>query len=165
MEGVYLFALFWILINSYSIYHVMFKKNREEDKDELRRELVEMCHMISPAGISTAMLALFAGLFVVDSFGFYLTYNYAYTAENHYYLRILLFIVFVLFFLIEQVLSLRQTIKIAAALKVPNIRDDVLKRFIRMTDHDMDFVNTMSSVAKFVAAIQLILYTFLTTTR
>ena len=61
-----------------------------------------------------------------------------------------------------QVLSFRQTMKIAAALQIPNIRDDVLKRFMRMTEHDMDFINTISAVAKFVAALQLVLYTILT---
>ena len=63
----------------------------------------------------------------------------------------------------EQILSLRQTLKISAALKIPNIKDDVLKRFIRMTDRDMDLVSTLSSVAKFVAALQLVLYTILVT--
>ncbi|MBQ3854306.1 MAG: hypothetical protein II778_06300 [Anaerovibrio sp.] len=163
MEGIYLFALVWILLNTYTMYHVLFKKNREEDRDELRSELIEMCRMISPSSVGSSMLVLYVILLLFDLAGFYLTYTYAYTAENHYYLRILLFLVFVLFFIVEQILSLRQTLKISAALKIPNIKDDVLKRFIRMTDRDMDLVSTLSSVAKFVAALQLVLYTILVT--
>jgi len=68
----------------------------------------------------------------------------------------------VLVFFIDQIVSFRQTMKIAAALRIPNIRDDVLKRFMRMTERDMDFINTISAVAKFVAALQLVLYTILT---
>ena len=163
MEVIYLFALIWILINSYTLYHVLLKKNREEDRDEIRRELLEMCHMVSPSGVAKAMFSLYAAMLILDLIGFYLTYTYAYTAESHFYLRILLFIAFVLVFIVEQIMSLRQTIKISAAIQAPNIKDDVLKRFIRMSDRDMDFINTISSVAKFVASLQLVLYTILAT--
>lgn len=163
MEAIYFFAVFWIILNGYTLYHVLFKKNREDEKDALRNELIEMCRMISPSSVSKTMILLYVALLIFDLIGFYLTYTYAYTAENHYYVRILLFIVFVLFFILEQIMSLRQTIKISAALKMPNIKDDVLKRFMRMTDRDMDFVSTIASVAKFVAALQLVLYTILAT--
>ena len=119
--------------------------------------------MVSPSGVAKAMFFLYAAMLILDLIGFYLTYTYAYTAESHFYLRILLFIAFVLVFIVEQIMSLRQTIKISAAIQAPNIKDDVLKRFIRMSDRDMDFINTISSVAKFVASLQLVLYTILAT--
>ncbi|MCR5175958.1 MAG: hypothetical protein K6C05_03815 [Anaerovibrio sp.] len=157
------FAFFWILFNGYNLYNSLIKKNSEEERNDIHNELLEMCRMMSPSAVGKTMMILFACVFAFDCIGFYLTYTYAYAAANHFYVRIILFIAFIVVFSVEQIMSFRQTIKISVALKIPNIKDDVLKRFMRMTERDMDFINTIASVAKFVAALQLVLYTILST--
>ena len=161
MEIVNAFAIFWILFNGYTLYKVLITSS-DEERDDIHNELVDMCRTMTPAAVGKTMVALFLAVMVLDVIGFYLTYAYAYTMEENYYTRILLFLAFILVFFIDQIVSFRQTMKIAAALRIPNIRDDVLKRFMRMTERDMDFINTISAVAKFVAAFQLVLYTILT---
>ena len=161
MEIVNAFAVFWILFNGYALYKVLISSS-EEEREDIHDELVDMCRTMTPSAVGKTMITLFLAVMVLDIIGFYFTYTYAYNLEEHFYTRILLFLAFILVFFIDQVLSFRQTMKIAAALQIPNIRDDVLKRFMRMTEHDMDFINTISAVAKFVAALQLVLYTILT---
>ena len=161
MEIVNAFAIFWILFNGYTLYKVLISSS-DEERDDIHNELVDMCRTMTPTAVGKTMVTLFLAVMVLDIIGFYLTYTYAYTMEENFYTRILLFLAFVLVFFIDQIVSFRQTMKIAAALRIPNIRDDVLKRLMRMTERDMDFINTISAVAKFVAALQLVLYTILT---
>lgn len=160
MEAIYLFSFFWIAVNSYSVYKTVLCQLSDDEKADIYDELVDMCRSMSPAYVGRIMFLLFLVILFIDLLGFYLTYAYAYAAEGNFYTRILLYIAFIAVFLVDRLIQLRHTIKIAAAIKTPDVKPDVLKRFMRMTESssNSDMIDCISTVAKFTASLQLLLY-------
>lgn len=161
MEAIYLFAIVWILFNSYSVYKTILCQLSEDEKSDIYDEMVEMCRSISPTYVVRIMLLLYLSILVFDLLGFYFTYTYAYAAEGNFYTRILLYAAFIIVFIVDRIIQLRHTVKIAAAIKTPDIKPDVLKRFMRMTESGNagDMMDTISTIARFTASLQLLLYT------
>lgn len=162
MTAVYCFAIFWFCFTGFTMYKTFCLAAEDGNQEDFYDELAEMGRVMAPGSIATTMRLFILGLLIIDVTGFCLTYFFAYANEPSIYHRILLFIVFVGVFCIDQLVTLRHIMRLSAVIKLPDIEPRVLQRWFRLNEPTQGTMDCLATVTKFTAAFQLLLYTVIT---
>lgn len=161
MIEVYLFSLFWLALSGYSLF-ITLKKDRDDEDRDFFDELMEMERFIPPQAIAKMIVAFSIGMLLIDVMGFYLAYHHAYVNVNGIFYRILFFFACACVFITDQTIAMRYTLRISSAIKKLEDKPDVLRRWIDKNDPNKQTLNTLSAIAKFTIALQLALFTVVT---
>lgn len=161
MTAVYLFSIFWLCFAIYGVY-ITIKKHRNDEEEDLYTSLMDMERFISSKVISKMIILLTVGVLAIDVMGFYLAYCYVYASMSVIYYRVMFFIACACVFLADQSVGMRYAVKVSYAITKLEEKPAVLQRWMSLNEPDSDMLGNLGVLTKFTMALQLFLFTVVT---